>query len=155
MVGNNHQYNLSTTQDFDFNYTRLANPTVCAKTGVAGIGSSTDHGLRKATGGRKATRPQSRPRWHICLYDCFHDAKSGYSIEEFPSRPLRVQRHRIIFRKVVGYFNHAMDFKKQIECAQNFPHAQVEAYTFKELSLQEQNRRSRRLHRVTLCGGGM
>jgi hypothetical protein len=83
MVGNNHQYNLSTTQDFDFNYTRLANPTVCAKTGVAGIGSSTDHGYEKPrVAGKHAHNHGRGGNMKLFTTANFMMQKSGYSIEE-------------------------------------------------------------------------
>ena len=163
MVGNDHQYNLSTTQDFDFSpHTAGKSNLVCAKTSVAGIGSLTDHGVTKSHG------------WQESDYAITHNHGRGgmlYDFRNFMMQNLDIpienvpvaaatgaaRRHRIIFsQKSSDIFNRAMDFEKQIESVrQNFPHAQVEAYIFKELSLQEQIEAvSDASIYVTLCGGG-
>jgi hypothetical protein len=163
MVGNDHQYNLSTTQDFDFSPRETGKSNlVCAKTGVAGIGSLTDHGVSKSHG------------WMEADYAITHNHGRGgmlYNFRNFmmqnldiPIEPVPVTaatsaglRHRIIFsQKSSDIFNRAMDFERQMQVVRdNFPTVTVESYIFKTLSLQEQIEAvSDAAIYVTLCGGG-
>jgi hypothetical protein len=161
MVGKDYRYNMSTTQDFDFHpHTAGKSNLVCAKTGVAGIGSLTDHGVTKNHG------------WEESDYESTHNHGRGgmlYDFRNFMMRNLDIpiesvavaaatgaaRRHRIIFSQKSSNSRN-LDFEKQIiSVRQNFPHAQVETYIFEELSLQEQMEAvSDASIYVTLCGGG-
>ena len=68
-TGQDYPYQFSTTQDFDFkpDYPGQTN-LVCSRTGVAGIGSLTDHGLLKAHGWKEdglQIYSQSRSGWDV------------------------------------------------------------------------------------------
>jgi len=130
---------------------------VCARHGVAGIGSLTDHGLHKAHG------------WEEVDYKTIHNHGRGgqlYAFRNFMMRNVRLdpahktkagKPHKIIFSvKSSDIFIRNMDFERQIELVkENFPEVLVESYTFKEHTLLEQLQvASTASIYVTTCGGG-
>jgi len=157
MLGAQHPYNLSTTQDFQFlpNVPGKSN-LVCAKTGVAGIGSLTDHGVTKSHG------------WLETDYDMTHNHGRGSMLYDFRNFmlgnlgfPIQTASptgpHKIVFSQMSSdIFNRALDFKKQIAIVkERIPSTVVEQYIFKEHSLHDQVQTAIDASiYVTLCGGG-
>lgn len=159
MVGNDHQYNLSTTQDFVFSpNTAGKSNLVCAKTAVAGIGSLTDHGVSKSHGWMESDylTTHNHGRGGM-LYNFRNFMMQNLGIPIVPAETDTPRRQRIIFsQKSSDIFSRSMDFEQQLKLVRvNFPEVQVEAYVFKTLSLQQQVEAvSDAAIYVTLCGGG-
>lgn len=148
-----------TTTDADAADGRSPSPDlVCAKTGLAGLGPLTDHGLTKAHG------------WEENDYKTVQNAGRGGALFQFRNFMLRNMNmdpdavltaaskpYRIVFsQKSSDIWIRNMDFERQIELVkENFPDALVENYIFKEMTLQEQlDVAVNTAVYITLCGGG-
>ena len=156
LVGKDSRFQFSTTMDATFHEnTPGQSDLVCAKTGVAGIGALTDHGLRKAHG------------WETTDYEFLHNFGRGGLLYEFrnymlenigisPRQPLP-KPYRVVFsQRSSDIHNRNLDFERQIELVkQQVPEAKVENYTLKELSVYDQlELASQTAVFVSLCGGG-
>jgi hypothetical protein len=155
MVGTDSPFNFSSTMDSTLMTTRGSSPLVCAKTGMAGLGPLTDHGLFKAHG------------WEQSDYKSMHNFGRGPMLYEFrnfmlnnlnisPTRPLQ-QPFRIVFsEKSSDIPLRSISFTDQMKWVkERIPEAQVEAYTLKNLTLHEQVEiASQTAVFVSLCGGG-
>ena len=159
MVGIDSPYKLTTNEDAELIERKPGQSSlVCARNGIAGIGSLTDHGLRKAHG------------WEESDYKTIHNHGRGGSIYAFrnfmlrnmqmDTRPLHQRPgkpYKIVFStKSSDIFIRNMDFERQIEIVRNkFPELEVESYTFKEHTLRDQLEvASSAAIYVTTCGGG-
>lgn len=165
LVGKDYPFHFSTTQDFLFQKQNTNGPDiVCARTGVAGIASLTDHGISKMHG------------WEEEDYLFTHNHGRGGQLYAFRNYMMhnmgfmgkelllhqRVDadgyaRHRIVFsQKSSEIFNRNLDFERQIQIArESLPAAHVEGYVFRNHSLQEQLTIAHDASIfVTFCGGG-
>ncbi|GAX21213.1 hypothetical protein FisN_23Lh153 [Fistulifera solaris] len=165
LVGKDYPYQFSTTQDFQIHKHNANGPDiVCARSGVAGIASLTDHGINKMHG------------WEEEDYLITHNHGRGGSLYTFRNFMMhnmgfigkelllhhRVDadgyiRHRIVFsQKSSDIYNRNLDFERQIQITKEFlPAAHVEGYVFRNHSLQEQLTIAHDASIfVTLCGGG-
>jgi hypothetical protein len=159
LVGRKYPYNWTTVNDFHFQSTSSQQSNyVCAPRGAAGMGSLTDHGTKKLHGWMrddyKITHNHGRG---ALLYEFrnFMLENVGLPITAISSNP----PFKIVFS--VGSSDipsRNLDFIKQIETIhQNFPHGlvQVEAYTMKELTVQQQVKMaSEAAIFISMCGGG-
>jgi hypothetical protein len=189
MLGYNTSSHWSTIHDFDFQPAAVTTASnnnnsnnkvdlVCARTGLAGIGSLTDHGVSKLHGWEendyKTTHNHGRGG---LVYDFrnFMLSNLGFaspqheSIHQWRRYTMQQAResaadtshvlppHRIVFsQKSSDIPNRNLEFTQQIAAVQKYiPHASVEAYIFKDLSLQGQMQVAVQSSVfITLCGGG-
>ena len=160
MVGHNPPYHWSTTHNFDFSVNNNQQPPqsdlVCSKRGVAGLGVLTDHGVHKTHG------------WVPEDYNFTHNYGRGGLFRDFRNFAIRnlglspapispQPPFHIVFSVNSSEIESRMeDFRPQIELVKQLvPSANVEAYQFKDLSLQEQMEiASRTAIFITVCGGG-
>jgi hypothetical protein len=169
MVGSDSLYHFSSTMDATLIETTFPAGTsslICAKSGLAGIGSLTDHGLFKAHG------------WEQSDYRTMHNIGRGPLLYEFrnfmlrnlniaPERALQQQTQashqpkrqpfRVVFsQKSSDIPMRSIAFDKQIAFVkERLPNVQVEAYILKDLSVHEQmDIASQTVVFVSLCGGG-
>jgi hypothetical protein len=167
MVGHDSPYRFSSTVDATLVETTHPVGTsslICAKTGLAGLGSLTDHGLFKGHG------------WEQSDYRTMHNAGRGpllYEFRNFMLRNLNIppvrprpqqqqqqqpqQQFRVVFsQKSSDIPLRSIDFDKQIAFVkERIPEARVEAYILKNLTVYEQmDIASQTSVFVSLCGGG-
>jgi hypothetical protein len=161
MVGHDSPYRFSSTMDATLVETTHPVGTsslICAKTGLAGLGSLTDHGLFKGHG------------WEQSDYRTMHNVGRGpllYEFRNFMLRNLNIplvrpkqpqqQRLRVVFsQKSSDIPLRSLAFDKQIAFVQErIPEARVEAYILKNLTVYEQmDIASQTSVFVSLCGGG-
>lgn len=157
LVGLDSIYNFTTTVDAALveNVPGRAH-LVCAKTGLAGLGPLTDHGLSKGHG------------WEEVDYRTVHNSGRGGALYDFrnfmlqniqidPETAALEKPYRIVFsQKSSDIKVRSMDFERQIALVKaHFPDASVENYIFKEMPIQEQlNIATNTAIYITLCGGG-
>lgn len=141
----------------------LQSDLVCARTGVAGLGSLTDHGLYKAHGweeedykivhnsGRGGSLYEFR-NFMVRNMVLFDDGNTIPIASSFPKPPFRI----VFSQRSSDIFIRSMDFAQQIALVkQNFPDAIVENYIFKEMTVREQLQVATQTSvYITLCGGG-
>eukprot|EP00523_Entomoneis_sp_CCMP467_P004885 CAMPEP_0168757340 /NCGR_PEP_ID=MMETSP0724-20121128/21118_1 /TAXON_ID=265536 /ORGANISM="Amphiprora sp., Strain CCMP467" /LENGTH=382 /DNA_ID=CAMNT_0008806151 /DNA_START=524 /DNA_END=1669 /DNA_ORIENTATION=- len=147
----------STTEEFNFvpNVPGQSD-LVCAANALAGLGSLTDHGFRKAHG------------WVPEDYNFTHNYGRGGLFRDFrnfvvhnlelPLNPVpKIGPHRIVFSVNSSDIpSRVEDFQAQMELVQqHVPSAKVESYEFKHLSLKDQVAiASEAAIFITVCGGG-
>jgi len=158
MAGIDSPYKLTTNEDAELVENKPGqSDLVCARNGVAGMGSLTDHGLHKAHG------------WYELDYKIIHNHGRGASIYAFrnfmlrnmnlDTSPLstRSKPYKIVFSTGSSEAsNRNMDFERQMELVkENIPDVQVKDYAFKNITLREQLvAASNAAIYVTTCGGG-
>ena len=158
MIGLETLHQFTTTQSFNFlpNGEQKSN-LVCARQGLAGIGSLTDHGTTKTHGWEeedyKTTHNHGRGG---LLYDFRNYMLSNIGIPlEYQHKP----PFRIIFsEKSSEVQTRHIDFTSQIDLLRKSFHPKyvsVESYVFKDLSLKEQMQiASQASIFISGCGGG-
>jgi hypothetical protein len=162
MVGLGSKYtDMPTNEDFAFRVPQDPKLTstrlVCAKHGLAGIGSLTDHGVEKLHG------------WEARDYETTQNHGRGGMLYEFrnfmmenlhiPTRYTHEPPFRIVFSESSSSIGHRnFDFSKQKHLLQESFHSSyvtVESYVFSELSLTEQVEIAGQTSIfITSCGGG-
>lgn len=156
LLGPNVPYQFTTNENFVFAPSSTEqSELVCAKTGAAGLGPLTDHGIHKSHG------------WEDTDYLLTHNSGRGgllYNFRNFMLDNLGIdvaykpqKPHRVVFSTRSSDIGlRSLDFGIQAKVVQKyFPNERVENYTMKELSLQEQLAvASQTSIYVTLCGGG-
>jgi hypothetical protein len=187
MLGYNTSLRWSTIRDFDFQPAAILSNNkvdlVCARNGLAGMGSLTDHGVSKLHGWEendyKTTHNHGRGGLvydfrNFMLNNLGFASPQHESIHKWRRHAMLQAReslanggdadtarvlppHRIVFsQKSSDMPNRNLEFTEQIAAVQKYiPHASVEAYVFKDLSLQEQMQVAIQSSVfITLCGGG-
>jgi hypothetical protein len=184
MLGYNTSLRWSTIRDYDFQPAPAATAAsekvdlVCARTGLAGMGSLTDHGVSKLHGWEendyKTTHNHGRgalvydfrnfmlnnlgfPSQHESIHKWRRRNMQAPSESSAADAALALPPHRIVFsQKSSDIHNRNLEFTQQIAAVQKYiPHASVEAYIFKDLTLQEQMQVAVQSSVfITLCGGG-
>jgi hypothetical protein len=183
MLGYNTSLRWSTIRDYDFQPAAATVSEkvdlVCARTGLAGMGSLTDHGVSKLHGWEENDYKTTHNHGRGGLVYDFRNfmlnnlgfASQHESIHKWRRRNMQAPSesaagadaalvlppHRIVFsQKSSDIPNRNLEFTQQIAFVQKYiPHASVEAYIFKDLSLQEQMQVAVQSSVfITLCGGG-
>ncbi|GKZ00216.1 hypothetical protein MPSEU_000974500 [Mayamaea pseudoterrestris] len=157
MLGLDSSHRLTSTNATEF----LPNDTgkshwVCARTSVAGIGSLTDHGVKKSHG------------WDESDYELTHNYGRGgnlFAFRNFMVQNLKLPNpvartkspHRIVFSSRSSDIpSRDIDFAMTINALkQAFPNDIVEGFIMKDLSLLEQIEIATQTSiYITVCGGG-
>lgn len=170
LLGTDSPVKFSSTKEFEFQPKDTSSPPVeliCAKTGAAGLGPLTDHGLIKSHG------------WEETDYELTHNHGRGGQLYRFrnfmlnnigidptkrsPGTTMTMadgttrRKRRIVFsQKSSDIFIRSMDFERQLELVRSkFPDHDVENYILKELTVEQQMQIANDADIfVTLCGGG-
>jgi hypothetical protein len=128
---------------------------VCARTGVAGMGSLTDHGVTKSHGWMPEdyVLTQNHGRGGM-LREFRHYLLSNMGLA-LPQSVLQERPHRVVFSvKSSSIRNRKMDFERQMGVVSAIEGVAVESYSFQDLSVREQVEiASRTSVFVTACGG--
>eukprot|EP00934_Nitzschia_sp_Nitz4_P000489 Nitzschia sp. Nitz4//scaffold131_size63436//59797//60909//NITZ4_006286-RA/size63436-processed-gene-0.109-mRNA-1//1//CDS//3329535301//489//frame0 len=143
MLGPDAPAGMATTNDYSFKTKdgqEAKSSLVCAKNGVAGIGSLTDHGTRKLHGWEeKDYRTTHNHGRGGMLYEFRNYMMSNIGVQPFYEH---IPPFRIVFSlKSSNIPSRDIDFSKQIEALrQNFdPNlVKIETYVFKDVPLVEQ-----------------
>ena len=159
MMNANRQSKISSTNATNLTITAKGGPKsslICARHGVAGIGSLTDHGTSKTHG------------WETKDYETTHNHGRGGKLYDFRNyamanlgvdqQPLRAPFKIIFSMASSDKTNRNIDFTRQIACIKKYfneSEVVIESYTFKEHSVKEQMELvSQASILVTGCGGG-
>ena len=158
MMGSNPIHSLTTTDSFNFQPKEAPKSNlVCARHGLAGIGSLTDHGVDKTHGWEDADylTTHNHGRGGL-LYDFRNYMMSNIGLPlEYHHKP----QFKIIFsEKSSDVASRYIDFTSQIDLLRKSFHPKyvsVESYVFKDLSLVEQIQiASQATIFITGAGGG-
>ena len=152
---NNSMFTTNVLAQFNVTTPDPKSHLVCARHGVAGIGSLTDHGTKKTHGWEPAdyTSTHNHGRgglfWNFRLFAM----KNVGVVDEPMTAP-----YRIVFSLESSALTRKMNFKTQIKLLENAfdpKEVVVESYTFKDYSLKQQIEiASRASIFITGCGGG-
>ncbi|KAL3940584.1 MAG: hypothetical protein SGBAC_004914 [Bacillariaceae sp.] len=158
MMGVNSIHELTTTETFNFLPKEAGKSNlICARHGLAGIGSLTDHGVNKLHG------------WEMDDYATTHNHGRGGLLYEFRNYMVNnlalpiVYEHKPPFRVVFSAMSSSIqsrqiDFVTQIDLLKksfNSQYVSVESYVLADLSLEEQvSIASKASIFISGCGGG-
>jgi hypothetical protein len=141
MTGSNPIHDLTTTETFNFQPKNAPKSNlVCARHGLAGIGSLTDHGVDKTHGWEDADYQTTHNHGRGgLLYDFRNYMMSNIGVPlEYHHKP----KFKIVFsEKSSDVASRHIDFSSQIDLLRKSFHPKyvsIESYVFKDLSLVEQ-----------------
>lgn len=165
LVGKQYPYNTTTTNNVQFvlaqQQQKPQSNYICSPKGAAGLAPLTDHGIHKAHGWMRKDyeRTHNHGRGPM-LYEFRNFMLSNIGIIDTTTKLANPNPpYKIVFSLSSSDIpSRVLDFEKQIQTLEsNFPQEliEIEAYTMKDLSMEEQMQlASKTSIFITICGGG-